>query len=123
MEGKNTEDKWAGGRTICMAVSMNDTPKCDCPRSTLSPERNVTPLPVSADFTRLLRLDRNKTLVFDWETSGSAWRKFPVTEAFLPGQFGHGRDERTGTFVVEEHADRQRPRDEDDDGGQEDGHG
>lgn len=42
--------------------------------------------------------------------------------AFLPGQLGHGRDERPGTFVVEEDADRQRPRDEDDDGCQEDGH-
>lgn len=45
--------------TICMAVSMNDTPTCDGPRSTLSPERNVTPFPASPDFTRLLRLHRN----------------------------------------------------------------
>lgn len=42
---------------------------------------------------------------------------------FLPGQFGHGRDERPGTLVVEEHANRQRPCDEDDDGCQKDGHG
>lgn len=55
---------------------MNDTPMCDCPRSTLSPERNVTPLPVSADFTRLLRLDGNKRLEFGWETFSSAWRTF-----------------------------------------------
>lgn len=47
-----------------MAVSINDTPMCDCPRSTLSPERNVTPFPVSADFTRLLRLDGNKRFEF-----------------------------------------------------------
>lgn len=113
------------GRTICMAVSMNDTPMCDCPKSTLSPERNVTPLPVSADFTRLLRLDGNKRLVFGSENFTSAWRifLFIARGAFLPGQFGHGGDERAGTFVVEEHADRQRPRDEDDDGCQEDGHG
>lgn len=45
-----------------MAVSMNDTPMCDGPRSTLSPERNVTPFPVSPDFTRLLRLDKHKMI-------------------------------------------------------------
>lgn len=47
-----------------MAVSMNDTPMCDGPRSTLSPEWNVTPFPVSADFTKLLRLDRRSVLNF-----------------------------------------------------------
>lgn len=113
-----------------MAVSMKDTPMCDCPRSTLSPERNVTPLPVSADFTRLLRLDGNKRLGFEWKnfrvlTGGpfqSSWEIKKRLGAFLPGQFGHGRDERPSTLVVEEHADYQRPRDENDDGGQEDGH-
>lgn len=44
-----------------MAVSITETPMCDGPRSTLSPDQNVTPFPVSADFTRLLRLDKNKT--------------------------------------------------------------
>lgn len=46
--------------TSCMARSMNDTPSGGGSRSmvTLSPVRNETPLPVSLDFTRLLRLLR-----------------------------------------------------------------
>lgn len=47
--------------TICMAVSMNDTPMWVGPRSTLSPEWNVTPFPVSVDLTRLLRLQKSGT--------------------------------------------------------------
>lgn len=78
-----------------MAVSMNDTPMCDCPRSTLSPERNVTPLPVSVDFTRLLRLDGNKRLEFGWKTSvllggpfHSSGRKKTAMELFYLGSLG-----------------------------------